>query len=213
MPDCHRCPISTTRSYQPLNCLIAWFTGKRVEQFVGQHDDGPVRHLVEGLVPHHRHVERGHRLLLPLLQRRADLDQMQHDRRKSTLCAVACASRKARCSAMPRRGRCRRPAPRGPGRSSTRSIACTAGSSAIAWSSDWSLTIRRNGGSSCAARPASTTASSRECGRRWAAARRSAGFGRARRPGPVAGACGGYSSLSAEARTRAISSLVEWGLT
>ena len=53
---------------------------QRVEQFVGEHDGGPVRHLVEGLMPHHRHVERGHRLLLPLLQRRADLDQMQHDR-------------------------------------------------------------------------------------------------------------------------------------
>ncbi len=31
-------------------------------------------------MPHHRYVERGHRLLLPLLQCRADLHQMQHDR-------------------------------------------------------------------------------------------------------------------------------------
>ena len=51
-----------------------------VEQLVGENDGGAVRHLVEGLMPHHRHVERGHGLLLALLQRRADLDQMHHDR-------------------------------------------------------------------------------------------------------------------------------------
>ena len=53
---------------------------QRVEEFVGEDDRGAVRHLVEAFVPLHRHTDAADRLALALLERRADLDEMHHDR-------------------------------------------------------------------------------------------------------------------------------------
>ena len=50
---------------------------QRVEEFVGEDDRRAVRHLLERLVPHRRHVDGAERLLLLLAQLRIDLDQMQ----------------------------------------------------------------------------------------------------------------------------------------
>ena len=59
---------------------------QRVEEFVGDHDGRAVRHLVERLVPERPATSTlgQRRSAAALLQHRADLDQMQHDRRRGT---------------------------------------------------------------------------------------------------------------------------------
>ena len=71
----------TTRSCQPSAHMTACCTGSASKNSLARMIVGPLRHLVERSVPLHRQIGAGERLPLALLQRRADLDQMHHDRR------------------------------------------------------------------------------------------------------------------------------------
>ena len=53
---------------------------QRVDEFVGDDDDGAARNLGEGAMPQNRHAEAFQPLLLRLLQLGADFDQMNDER-------------------------------------------------------------------------------------------------------------------------------------
>ncbi len=58
---------------------------QRIDEFVGDDEARAAGDVFQRRVPKHRHVETFQPLLLQLLQCRADLDQMQHDRLAETL--------------------------------------------------------------------------------------------------------------------------------